>query len=86
MRSFSQPAVWLVCMTLIAGLVTGTVCAQSTSQIDSIVALVDDDVVLRSELDLAIAGIVDNIRKQGGDLPPKHLLEKIGRASCRERV
>jgi peptidyl-prolyl cis-trans isomerase SurA len=76
MRSFSQPAVWLVCITLIAGLVTGTVYAQSTSQIDSIVALVDDDVVLRSELDLAITGIVENIRKQGGDLPPKHLLEK----------
>ena len=76
MRSFSQPAVWLVCMTLIAGLVTDAVYAQSTSQIDSIVALVDDDVVLRSELDLAIAGIVDKIRKQGGDLPPKHLLEK----------
>jgi peptidyl-prolyl cis-trans isomerase SurA len=63
-------------MTLIAGLVTGTVHAQSTNQIDSIVALVDDDVVLRSELDLSIAGIVDKIRKQGGNLPPQNLLEK----------
>jgi len=76
MRSFSHPAVWLVCLSLVSGLVTGTVQAQNTSKIDSIVALVDDDVVLRSELDLAIKGIVDRIRQQGGDLPPKHLLEK----------
>ncbi len=76
MRSFSHPAVWLVCLTLILGLASNTAQAQTTSKIDSIVALVDDDVVLRSELDLAIKGIVDRIRQQGGDLPPKHLLEK----------
>jgi len=76
MRSFSHPAVWLVCVTLVSGLVTNPALAQSTDKIDSIVALVDDDVVLRSELDLAIKGIVDRIRQQGGDLPPKHLLEK----------
>ena len=80
MRSFSHPAVWLVCVTLVSGLVSGLVTnpalAQDTVKIDSIVALVDDDVVLRSELDLAIKGIVDRIRQQGGDLPPQHLLEK----------
>ena len=76
MRSFSHLTVWLMCATLISGLATSTVHAQKTTQIDSIVALVDDDVVLRSELDLAIKGIVDRIRQQGGDLPPKHLLEK----------
>ncbi len=80
MRSFSHPAVWLVCVSLVSGLlsglVTSTVHAQNANQIDSIVALVDDDVVLRSELDLAIKGIVDRIRQQGGDLPPQHLLEK----------
>ena len=80
MRSFSHPAVWLVCVTLVSGLVSGLMTdpalAQSTVKIDSIVALVDDDVVLRSELDLAIKGIVDRIRQQGGDLPPQHLLEK----------
>jgi len=76
MRSFSRAAVWLICMALISGAVTSTAQAQSSTQIDSIVALVDDDVVLRSELDLAIKGIVDRIRQQGGDLPPQHLLEK----------
>ncbi len=55
---------------------TGTVYAQNSIKIDSIVALVDDDVVLRSELDIAIKGIVERIRQQGGDLPPRHLLEK----------
>jgi len=76
MRSFLHPAVLLVCLVLVSGLVGNTVQAQSTIKIDSIVALVDDDVVLRSELDLAIKGIVDRIRSQGGDLPPQHLLEK----------
>ena len=76
MRSFLHPAVLLLCLSLVSGLASSTVQAQSTSKIDSIVALVDDDVVLRSELDLAIKGIVDRIRAQGGDLPPQHLLEK----------
>ena len=76
MRSFLHPAVWLVCLVLVSGLVSNTAQAQTTSKIDSIVALVDDDVVLRSELDLAIKGIVDRIRSQGGDLPPQHLIEK----------
>ncbi len=76
MRSFSRPAVWIACIALLAGLFTGTVYAQNSSKIDSIVALVDDDVVLRSELDIAIAGIVERIRQQGGDLPPMHLIEK----------
>jgi peptidyl-prolyl cis-trans isomerase SurA len=44
--------------------------------IDSIVALVDEDVILRSELDMAIAGIVDRVRASGESIPPMHLLEK----------
>ena len=76
MRIFSRAAVWLICLVLISGVTTGVAFAQSSTQIDSIVALVDDDVVLRSELDLAIKGIVDRIRQQGGDLPPQHLIEK----------
>ena len=43
--------------------------------IDSIVALVDEDVILRSELDLAVAGIVDRIRASGDAMPPMNLLE-----------
>lgn len=43
--------------------------------LDSIVALVDEDVILRSELDLAVAGIVDRVRASGEAMPPMNLLE-----------
>ena len=49
--------------------------AQVGEDNDAIVALVDEDVVLRSELDTAIKGIVDRISQQGGNLPPRDLLE-----------
>jgi len=76
MRSFNYPAVWVICIALMSPMASNTVIAQSTAKIDSIVALVDDDVILRSELDIAIKGIIDRIRQQGGDLPPESLLEK----------
>ena len=43
--------------------------------IDSIVALVDEDIILRSELDLAVAGIVERVRASGESMPPMSLLE-----------
>jgi peptidyl-prolyl cis-trans isomerase SurA len=43
--------------------------------LDSIVALVDDDVILKSELDLAVQGIVERIRASGEAMPPRNLLE-----------
>ena len=76
MRSFKHPAVWVMCIALLSPVASDTAMAQNTVQIDSIVALVDDDVILRSELEIATKGIVDRIRQQGGDLPPKSLLEK----------
>jgi len=75
MNQFKRPTSWLICVFMIATIISAPIQAQKTTQIDSIVALVDDDVVLRSELDLAIKGIVDRIRQQGGDLPPQHLLD-----------
>jgi peptidyl-prolyl cis-trans isomerase SurA len=48
----------------------------STTPIDSIVALVDEDVILRSELDIAVAGIVDRVRASGEAMPPMHLIER----------
>ena len=75
MRNIYQPGLWLVCTILAIATISSPVQAQKTTKLDSIVALVDDDVILRSELDLAIKGIVDRIRAQGGDLPPQHLLE-----------
>jgi len=49
--------------------------SNSNAPIDSIVALVDEDVILRSELDLAVAGIVDRVRASGESMPPMNLLE-----------
>src|SRR5210317_2502965 len=46
-----------------------------SGDIDSIVALVDEDIILRSELDQATAGIVAQIRARGEAMPPQHLLE-----------
>jgi len=76
MRSFKHPLAWVICIALLSPMANTPASAQSTEKIDSIVALVDDDVILRSELDIAIKGIADRIRQQGGDLPPQNLLEK----------
>jgi len=50
--------------------------AQEVRQLDEIVALVEDDIIMRSELDIAIEGIVQRIQASGGTLPPQNLLEK----------
>jgi peptidyl-prolyl cis-trans isomerase SurA len=50
--------------------------AVAATPIDSIVALVEEDVILRSELDVAVAGIVDRVRASGEAMPPMHLLER----------
>jgi len=75
MRIFHHPAIWVLCIALLSPLTTDTAFAQDIVKLDSIVALVDDDVILRSELDIGIKGIVDRIRQQGGELPPKNVLE-----------
>jgi peptidyl-prolyl cis-trans isomerase SurA len=49
--------------------------SEGVEPLDSIVALVDEDVILRSELDLAVAGIVDRVRASGEAMPPMNLLE-----------
>lgn len=76
MTNSQRLAIWLICTVLTSTMAASVASAQETQKIDSIVALVDDDIILRSELDLATKGIVDRIRQQGGDLPPQDLLEK----------
>ena len=66
----------LLCAALVTGLGSTSALAQEVETIDGIVALVDQEVIMRSELDIAIKGIVDRIRTQGGNLPPQDLLEK----------
>ncbi|MEO7251198.1 MAG: peptidylprolyl isomerase, partial [Arenimonas sp.] len=51
--------------------------ALPSSTVDSIVAVVDEDVILRSELDLAVANISKQFAAgQSGQLPPTDVLEK----------
>lgn len=64
----------LASVTVTAGL-EAQLGSSSIEPIDSIIALVDEDVILRSELDLAIEGIVDRIRDSGEAMPPMDLLE-----------
>jgi peptidyl-prolyl cis-trans isomerase SurA len=65
----------LLAILMIAPATTAAQGIQRTEPIDSIVALVDEDIILRSELDLAVAGIVERIRASGDAMPPMHLLE-----------
>jgi peptidyl-prolyl cis-trans isomerase SurA len=54
----------------------GSSATKPLQPLDAIVALVDDDVILRSELDLAVQGIVERIRASGESMPPQNLLER----------
>lgn len=56
-------------------LLSSHVCAQTTP-VDSIVALVEDDVILRSELDTALANIRRQYAGKEDQLPPQAVLEK----------
>lgn len=47
-----------------------------TEELDSIVAIVEDDVILRSELDSSIATITQQIQAGGGQVPSRGALEK----------
>ena len=57
----------------------GTALAQTTqasTAIDSIVAVIDEDVILRSELERAIGNIKAQYAKQANQLPPDNVLER----------
>ncbi len=67
----------LLASLLSACLLAGNAFAQSTQPIDRIVAVVNDDVVLQSELDRATDNVLAQYRKQqNGQLPPADILRK----------
>jgi len=61
--------------SLFAQISNSAVPAPSVQELDAIVALVDEDVIMRSELDLAMEGIMERIRASGEAMPPKNLIE-----------
>jgi len=66
---------FIIAGSLLSPAVSTAQLSGSNVPIDSIVALVDEDVILRSELDQAVAGIVDRVRASGESMPPMNLLE-----------
>jgi peptidyl-prolyl cis-trans isomerase SurA len=48
----------------------------AVQDVDRIVAIVDDDVVLRSELDAELKQILAQLRQQNTQLPPKEVIER----------
>ena len=50
--------------------------ALATNKLDSIVAVVEEDVILRSELDSAVNNIMTQYADRPGQLPPRNILEK----------
>ncbi len=62
---------WLVLSSLIQ-----TVKAQELEPIDSIVAVVDQSVILQSELDVAVEGIIAQFQGRGDRLPPRSVIEE----------
>jgi peptidyl-prolyl cis-trans isomerase SurA len=57
-------------------LAPATASAQATTPVDSIVAVVNEDVILRSELDRAVGNVLAQYADQPGQLPPRDVLER----------
>src|SRR5690606_3147835 len=72
-----MPGIAIVAGLLLAAL-PPSLLAQSlpTTPVDSIVAVVDEDVILRSELDQAVANIRAQYRGEASALPPANVLER----------
>lgn len=66
---------------LLAALLLAAIATPATAQllgsdpIDQIIAVVDDDVILRSELDRQVDGVVAQISQQDGQTPPRAEIE-----------
>ncbi|MEZ5463677.1 MAG: peptidylprolyl isomerase [Lysobacteraceae bacterium] len=80
--SLSRPLQRITGLALAAGLLLAAITPSLRAQalpnrpVDSIVAVVDDDVILRSELDQAMANIRSQYRGQANALPPTNVLEQ----------
>ena len=61
---------------LAASIVAAPVAAQNLQSLDRIAAVVDEDVILQSELSRAVANITAQYANQPGQLPPRDVLER----------
>ncbi len=66
----------IACFTLAFALLCAPVHAQQTQPLESIAAVVDEDLILRSELDRAVANIIGQYANRQDQLPPRQILER----------
>jgi len=67
----------LVCFALLQVAILNSVGAHAAAELDSIVAIVNDDVIMRSELDDRLEQILSKLQKQGDvSLPPADVMQR----------
>ncbi len=67
----------MLLLTLLAiNIIDTPVSNAAVQDVDRIVAIVDDDVVLRSELDTELIRILSQLKQQGTKLPPREVIER----------
>jgi peptidyl-prolyl cis-trans isomerase SurA len=82
MRRISTPALTLVAVSMAALGVCGRAAAQTREldtrgvMLDRIAAIVNDGVVLNSDLDLQVEAVSERLRQQKLDLPPQNVLRQ----------
>ena len=61
---------------LLSAVFLGTTAQAEVQQIDRVVAIVDTDVVMQSQLDQRVREVQQTIAKRGDTLPPEHVLDQ----------
>ena len=72
----TQRAIWWSLMGLFGLLTTNPGLAQSIQELDRIIAIVNDDVIVMSELDRRIAQVRKQLTDAGNPAPPYQVLQK----------
>jgi peptidyl-prolyl cis-trans isomerase SurA len=70
------PALLAAAMLAVAAAATPPALAQQLQPVDHIVAVVDEDVILRSELDMALRNVLAQYAGREAQLPPRDVLER----------
>lgn len=65
---------WLVLFSVL--LVFSGFASAQVKSLDRVIAIVDDDVIMKSQLDGRVEEVVQTVSKRGGDLPPQDVLVK----------
>ncbi len=65
---------WLVLFSVL--LVFSGFASAQVKSLDRVIAIVDDDVIMKSQLDSRVEEVVQTVSKRGGDLPPQDVLVK----------